>query len=50
MSDDLEVIDLHIDDASDAISLFGPNDRNLKALEKALEITIVTRGEGRPTL
>lgn len=46
MSDDLEVIDLHIDDASDAISLFGPNDRNLKALEKALEITIVTRGEG----
>lgn len=46
MPEDLQLINLHIDDSNEAIALFGPNDSHLQAVEKALNVTIVTRGEG----
>ncbi|MCT2537599.1 PhoH family protein [Aquibacillus koreensis] len=45
MPEDLKTIDLQLDNPSEALSLFGTEDRNLKQMEEQLNITIVTRGE-----
>lgn len=39
------LIDLKLEDANEAQSLFGPNDVHLKRIEEKLGVTIVTRGE-----
>ncbi|HET7628420.1 MAG TPA: PhoH family protein [Bacillales bacterium] len=46
MPDDLKWIDLHIENQNEAQQLFGPNDTHLKAIEKLLNVSITTRGEG----
>ncbi len=38
-------MDLKLENANEAISLFGPNDVHLKRIEEKLAVTIVTRGE-----
>ncbi|MBM7645799.1 phosphate starvation-inducible PhoH-like protein [Scopulibacillus daqui] len=40
----LYTIDLEINQANDAIALFGPRDANLKVIEETLDLSIVTRG------
>ncbi|MFC4388493.1 PhoH family protein [Gracilibacillus marinus] len=45
MPEDLKVIDLQLENANEALQLFGTEDRNLKQLEEQLAISIVTRGE-----
>ncbi|OIJ16146.1 phosphate starvation-inducible protein PhoH [Anaerobacillus arseniciselenatis] len=39
------LIDLKLENANEAMSLFGPNDVHLKRMEEKLSVTIVTRGE-----
>ncbi len=39
------LIDLKLENANEAMSLFGPNDVHLKRMEEKLAVTIVTRGE-----
>jgi phosphate starvation-inducible PhoH-like protein len=46
LPDDLKMIDLHLENQNEAQHLFGPNDTHLKSIEKMLELSIVTRGEG----
>lgn len=46
MSDELKLIDLHLQNPNEALLLFGPNDSHLKTIEKMLNLSIVTRGEG----
>lgn len=41
----LTTIDIQLEQANDIMSLFGPGDTNLKIIENALNINIVTRGE-----
>lgn len=45
MSENLNTIDLQLTDSSEALALFGTNDRHLKRIEELLDVTIVTRGE-----
>lgn len=45
MTADLKLIDLHLQNPNEALLLFGPGDSHLKAIEKMLDIAIVTRGE-----
>ncbi|WNF37718.1 PhoH family protein [Bacillaceae bacterium IKA-2] len=40
-----KLIDLQLEKANEAQSLFGPNDLHLKRIEEKLAVTIVTRGE-----
>lgn len=45
MSGNLNEIELHLNNAQEALALFGNNDKYLKLLEKKLDISIVSRGE-----
>ncbi|WP_138415726.1 PhoH family protein [Aquibacillus sediminis] len=45
MTEDLKTIDLHLEDPSEALSLFGTEDKHLKQIEQQLNVSIVTRGE-----
>ncbi|MBM7569627.1 PhoH family protein [Aquibacillus albus] len=45
MPEDLITIDLQIDNPSEALSLFGTEDKNLKQIEQQLNVSIITRGE-----
>lgn len=45
MPEKLHVIDLQVTDSNEALALFGTNDKNLKLLEKQLNVKVVTRGE-----
>ncbi|MBY7143349.1 PhoH family protein [Virgibacillus sp. NKC19-3] len=45
MSENLTVIDLQLTSSSEALALFGTNDKYLKQLEEKLNVSIVTRGE-----
>lgn len=44
MSDKLDAIDLQLQNPSDALELFGTNDKHLKQIEQKLDVSIVTRG------
>ncbi|WP_261129534.1 PhoH family protein [Bacillus sp. Marseille-Q3570] len=46
MSEHLNLKSLQIDNPSEGIALFGPNDSHLKTLEQTLDVEIVTRGGG----
>ncbi|RWZ60039.1 PhoH family protein [Halobacillus fulvus] len=45
MSEDLKTIDIQLDNTTEALSLFGTEDRNLKQIEEKLQVNIITRGE-----
>ncbi|KAB8128730.1 PhoH family protein [Gracilibacillus oryzae] len=45
MPEDLKVIDLQLENANEALDLFGTEDRHLKQLEEQLAVSIVSRGE-----
>ena len=45
MSENLNEIELHLNNAQEALALFGNNDKYLKLLEKKLDVSIVSRGE-----
>ncbi|RCW65333.1 PhoH family protein [Saliterribacillus persicus] len=45
MPEDLKIIDLKIEEPSEALNLFGTEDRHLKQLENQLQVSIVSRGE-----
>lgn len=45
VTENLKIINLHLTDPSEALALFGTNDRYLKQIEEKLNVTIVTRGE-----
>lgn len=45
MVQNLQTIDLQLVDASEALILFGANDKHLKQIELKLNVSIVTRGE-----
>ncbi|WP_106497110.1 PhoH family protein [Lentibacillus sp. Marseille-P4043] len=45
MSENLSTIDLQITSPSEALALFGTNDKFLKQIEEQLSVSIVTRGE-----
>lgn len=45
MTDNLQPIDIHLEDANEARELFGNNDVFLKRIEEELDVSIVTRGE-----
>lgn len=45
MTSKKQEISLHVNDAHEIQSLFGPNDSHLKRMEEKLNIAIVTRGE-----
>lgn len=45
MPENLSNIDLQINDPSEALALFGTNDKHLKQLEELLAVSIITRGE-----
>ncbi|TCP32346.1 phosphate starvation-inducible PhoH-like protein [Scopulibacillus darangshiensis] len=44
MPADLYTIDIELDNANEALALFGPGDANLKVIEDTLTVSIVTRG------
>lgn len=44
MADELNSLDLQFEHPNEAQLLFGPNDTHLKAIEKMLDISIITRG------
>lgn len=44
MQEDLQTIDIKLEDANEALSLFGTEDKNLKQIEELLQVTIVSRG------
>ncbi|OZM57740.1 phosphate starvation-inducible protein PhoH [Lottiidibacillus patelloidae] len=44
MSEQLKEITLKIEDSSEAIALFGPNDAFIKNIEEALNVELITRG------
>ncbi|WP_372508712.1 PhoH family protein [Pseudalkalibacillus decolorationis] len=46
MSERLNLKKLQIDNPSEGMALFGPNDAHLKTIEQALDVEIVTRGGG----
>lgn len=45
MTAELKLIDIHLKNPNEALLLFGPGDVHLKAIEKILDISIVSRGE-----
>ncbi|WP_181350622.1 PhoH family protein [Thalassobacillus sp. CUG 92003] len=45
MTEDLHTIDIQLDNPTEALSLFGTEDRNLKQIEEQLQVTIISRGE-----
>ncbi|MBP1968703.1 phosphate starvation-inducible PhoH-like protein [Virgibacillus natechei] len=45
MSENLKEIDLQLANTSEALALFGTNDKYLKQIEEQLNVSIVTRGE-----
>ncbi|WP_404453051.1 PhoH family protein [Virgibacillus necropolis] len=45
MTKNLNTIDLHLTNQSEALALFGANDKYLKQIEDKLDVSIVTRGE-----
>lgn len=45
MTEAFKLTKLELEDPSEAVLLFGPNDTNLKCMEEKLNVTIVTRGE-----
>ncbi|PLR78120.1 phosphate starvation-inducible protein PhoH [Bacillus sp. V3-13] len=45
MTEDLKTIDIQLENANEAIALFGNSDANLKMIEQELDVSIVTRGE-----
>lgn len=45
MSTNLNTIDVHLTNPTEALALFGNNDKNLKQIEDKLDVSIVTRGE-----
>lgn len=45
MTDELKMMELQLANPTEAISLFGNSDMNLKMIEHELDVTIVTRGE-----
>jgi phosphate starvation-inducible protein PhoH and related proteins len=44
LSEQLKEISLKIEDSSEAIALFGPNDAFIKNIEEALNVELITRG------
>ncbi|NIK13353.1 PhoH family protein [Alkalibacillus sp. S2W] len=44
MQDDKQSINLHLEDHSDTLNLFGTNDRNIKQIEEFMPVNIITRG------
>ncbi|GAB2573090.1 PhoH family protein [Gracilibacillus alcaliphilus] len=45
MTEDLKIIDLHLENPNEALALFGTEDRHLKQLEEQLQVSITSRGE-----
>ncbi|UOQ46349.1 PhoH family protein [Halobacillus salinarum] len=45
MQEDLKTIDIQLDNTSEALALFGTEDRNLKQIEEQLKVSIISRGE-----
>ena len=45
MTEKLKTINVHLENPSEAIFLFGNADVNLKIIEQELKVSIVTRGE-----
>ncbi|CDQ18038.1 phosphate starvation-inducible protein PhoH [Halobacillus karajensis] len=45
MPEDLKTMDIQLDNTTEALTLFGTEDRNLKQIEELLKVTIITRGE-----
>ncbi|GGC92047.1 PhoH-like protein [Thalassobacillus devorans] len=45
MQEDLKTIDIQLDNPSEALALFGTEDRNLKQIEEQLQVSIISRGE-----
>ncbi|WP_173916105.1 PhoH family protein [Halobacillus sp. Marseille-Q1614] len=45
MQGELKTIDIQLNNPSEALSLFGTEDRHLKQLEEQLKVTIISRGE-----
>ncbi|CQR46883.1 PhoH-like protein [Paraliobacillus sp. PM-2] len=45
MSEALHLIDLEINDPTEALALFGAEDKYLKQIEQQLQVSIITRGE-----
>ncbi|MUK87091.1 AAA family ATPase [Ornithinibacillus sp. L9] len=45
MSENLNMIDLHLSSPNEALELFGTNDKFLKHIEENLNVSIVSRGE-----
>jgi phosphate starvation-inducible protein PhoH and related proteins len=44
LTEQLKEISLNIQDSSEAIALFGPNDAHIKSIEEALNVHLITRG------
>ncbi|WP_226583128.1 PhoH family protein [Halobacillus litoralis] len=45
MPADLKTMDIQLDNTTEALALFGTEDRNLKQIEEKLQVTIISRGE-----
>ncbi|MCP3025640.1 PhoH family protein [Halobacillus sp. A5] len=45
MQGDLKTIDIQLNNPSEALALFGTEDRHLKRIEEQLKVTIISRGE-----
>ncbi|WP_101844324.1 PhoH family protein [Halobacillus sp. Marseille-P3879] len=45
MQGDLKTIDIQLNNPTEALSLFGTEDRHLKRIEEQLKVTIISRGE-----
>lgn len=45
MAEDLKKIDLQLQTPTEAMSLFGPEDRHLKQIEEQMDVSITSRGE-----
>ncbi|MGP4067692.1 PhoH family protein [Halobacillus sp. B29] len=45
MPEDLKTMDIQLDNTTEALALFGTEDRNLKRIEEQLKVTIISRGE-----
>ncbi len=44
MAETTKTIDLHLEDHSDTLNLFGTNDRHIKQIEHFIPVKIITRG------
>lgn len=45
MPEDMKTMDIQLDNTTEALALFGTEDRNLKQIEEHLQVTIISRGE-----